>query len=1091
MDTVNCPSCGEENPARFRLCGFCGTPLADGATVAKGGDGGPPAATFRALPAQLPPHEVRKTVTIVFSDLKGSTALGERLDPEALHEVKDRYFNAMAAEITRHGGKIEKYIGDAIMAVFGLPRAYQDDALRAVRAAHGMQAALNRLNEELGLAYGVNLAARTGVNTGEVVANVDPNADQKLATGDAVNVAARLEQAAPAMEVLVGQTTYELVRPFVEVEQVEPLELKGKSERVPAYRLVALGNARATAVTGLEAPLVGRDAEVARLQATLDDALHVRRCRLVTVIGEAGVGKSRLVHEFVAWASERAQVLRGRCLPYGDGITFWPLVEVVREAAGILQDDPPDAALAKIRMLLAGTDNLDPITDRMASAIGLSAARFPVAEIFWAARKLLETLAERRPLVVVVDDIHSSEATFLDFLDHLLEASTTAPILVVCSSRTSLLDAHPDWGDRSGASRLVLAPLSDADSEQIIDRLLGEAGLDVDVRRRIVAAAEGNPLFVEQMASMLVDKGLVQRDGAAPGDGRASSAALAIPPTIQALLTERLDDLTREERSVIEPAAVIGPVFPEPAVEELVPAVVQPSVTSHLVSLDRKQFVRPEPRSAGDDVAFRFRHLMIRDAAYQSLLKRARAQLHERFVTWAERVNRERGREREFEEILGYHLEQAFRYRTELGSLDDETRAIGARGSEKLASAGRRAFARGDMPAAANLLGRAASLLDPADPVAIELSIDRAEALVEGGRFVDALSVIDEARDQAARIDDERLTARALLARLGHELFGGELTDVNRAIDTAHQAIATFERAEDPAGLARAWRFLMLIHGTLGRYEDAAEAARSVLDHARRAGDERLATRGAIGYAAAALRGSTPASEALPECARLIDEVAGDQKAEGVILGVLAQLHAMGGDFEQARELYRKGHAMLVDLGASINASSTSIEASRVEMLAGDFAAAERELRRDHDALEAMGERYYRSTVAGLLGQMLVALERLDEAREFGDLAEQLADPDDALSQVLWRSVRARVLAAAGQHDEAVGLAQAAASIADGTVDLDLRGDAHAELGEILAAAGRAEEAAAAWAEAASHYEQKEDGVLAERVRLRRAAGVG
>jgi class 3 adenylate cyclase/tetratricopeptide (TPR) repeat protein len=1023
----------------------------------------------------------------VFSDLKGSTALGEQLDPEALHEVKDRYFSSMAGEITRHGGKIEKYIGDAIMAVFGLPRAHQDDALRAVRAAHGMQVALHRLNEDLLRAYGVSLAARTGVNTGEVVANVDPNADQKLATGDAVNVAARLEQAAPAMEVLVGVTTYELVRSWVEVEEVEPLELKGKSERVPAYRLVTIRDVGTGSTAGLEAPLVGRDAEVARLQATLEDALHVRRCRMVTVVGEAGVGKSRLVHEFVSWAGDRAQVLWGRCLPYGDGITFWPLVEVVRQAANILQDDPPEAALEKIRLLLAGSDVLEEVAERVASAIGLSEAYFPVAEIFWAARKLLETLAERQPLVVVVDDIHSSEATFLEFLEHILEASTTAPILVVCSSRTSLLDRHPEWGDSPGASRLILAPLTDADAEQIIDRLLGNVGLDVHVRARIVAAAEGNPLFVEQMVSMLVDKGLVGRDGPA-GGRRPASSALAIPPTIQALLTERLDDLTREERSVIEPAAVIGPVFPEPAVEELVPSVVQPAVTSHLEALDRKQFVRPEPHTAGDDPAFRFRHLMIRDATYGSLLKRARAQLHERFVTWAERVNRERGREREFEEILGYHLEQAFRYRTELGSLDDETRSLGARGAQKLASAGRRAFARGDMPAAANLLGRAAALLDPADPVGIELGIDRAEALVEGGLFADALTGVEEAEEQATRIGDERLAARVQLARLGHELFGGELSDVNRAIDTAHQAIATFESGGDPAGLARAWRFLMLIHGTLGRYEDAADAARNVLDHARQADDERLATRGAIGYAAAALRGTTPVSEALPECSRLIEEVSGDQKAEGVILGVLAQLHAMKGDFEPARELYQRGRAMLVDLGASINAASTSIEASRVEILAGDPGAAERELRRDHDALEAMGERYYRSTVAGLLGQALVALDRLDEAREFGDIAEQLADPDDALSQVLWRSVRARVLAASGAHDEAVGLAQAAASIADGTVDLDLRGDAHAELGEILAAAGRPEEAAASWTEAESLYESKEDSVLAERVRLRRGS---
>ena len=350
MALIVCPGCGEENPAKFRLCGYCGVALSASA------------------PPPLPAHEVRKTVTLVFSDLKGSTALGERLDPEAMREVMDRYFKAMAAEITRHGGKIEKYIGDAIMAVFGLPRAHEDDALRAVRAAAGMREALLRVNADLLRRHGVALANRTGVNTGEVVADDDPNAAQKLATGDAVNLAARLEQAAPENEIYLGETTWRLVRDAVEVEAVEPLELKGKTERIPAYRLVS-AHGEMGSVRRVDTPVVGRDAELAALAEACAQARVTRSSRLVTVIGDAGLGKSRLVHEAVLRAGDGARVLRGRCLPYGDGITFWPLREMVFGAAGIKNYDAPEQASEKLLAAIGEPD----VVDRLAAAAGLSA----------------------------------------------------------------------------------------------------------------------------------------------------------------------------------------------------------------------------------------------------------------------------------------------------------------------------------------------------------------------------------------------------------------------------------------------------------------------------------------------------------------------------------------------------------------------------------------------------------------------------------------------------------------------------------------------------------------------------------------------
>jgi len=552
---INCPKCGEENPPKFRLCGYCGAPLA----------------------APLPSREVRKTVTLIFSDLKDSTALGERLDAEALHEVKDRYFNAMAAEITRHGGKIEKYIGDAIMAVFGLPRAHEDDALRAIRAAAGMRSALARVNQDLIAHYGMALAHRTGVNTGEVVANDDPGADQKIATGDAVNVAARLEQAAPADEIYLGETTYRLVRNAVEVEAVEPLQVKGKSEKIAAYRLVSArgldGYARRQ-----DAPVIGRDAELGALRAAFREVDEQRAVRLVTLVGDAGMGKSRLAREVIEQLAGAAGVLRGRCLPYGDGITFWPLVGMVWEAAGIRDDDSPELARSK---LLATTIDAD-VAARLAGAVGLSTAVYPLHELFWAVRRFLEGQAVDAPLVVLIDDLHWAEPAFLDLIEHILDTSQDAPILLLATARDELFERQPQWCEsRAAATRMALHPLSDDAAAQVIANLLGAADLPSDVMARIVRAAEGNPLYVEQMLSMLID-GNALRLEAGHWVRTEAYGEIMVPPTIQALLEARLDSLSRADREAVEPASVIGLEFPRPAVEALVPATVRTAIGEHL-----------------------------------------------------------------------------------------------------------------------------------------------------------------------------------------------------------------------------------------------------------------------------------------------------------------------------------------------------------------------------------------------------------------------------------------------------------------------------------------------------------------------------
>ncbi len=1054
---IKCPKCGEDNPPKFRLCGYCGSPL--------------------TAVAALPAHEVRKTVTLIFSDLKGSTALGERLDSEAVHEVKERYFNAMAAEITRHGGKIEKYIGDAIMAVFGLPRAHEDDALRAVRAAIGMKAVLSELNELLNARFGVVLANRTGVNTGEVVALDDPSADQKLATGDAVNVTARLEQAAPANEIYIGEVTYQLVRDAVEVEPVEPLTMKGKSQPVAAYRLISAhgqdGNVRRH-----DTPVVGRDDELAALEAAWDTALAERHAQLVTVIGDAGIGKSRLVRELMDRVDSSTHVLSGRCLAYGDGITFWPLHEMVASAAGIRAEDTPDVARVK---LLACTGDAA-IADRMASATGLSATLFPLHEIYWGVRRFMQLLAVDGPVLALFDDIHWAEPAFLDLLENLVETIDDSPVLLLATARHDLLEQRPQWGQHERSSRLVLSPLGDTAAGQVVTNLLGAAGLPSALTRRIVEAAEGNPLYVEQMLSMLIDTGAVRREGEA-WVSVPTQASIAVPPTIQALLEARLDNLQRSERAAAEPAAVIGLEFPQPAVESLAPPLLRNGIEAQLTALSRKHFIRPMA-SADSELRYRFDHHLVRDTVYNGLLKRSRATLHTEFVRWADQVNADSDRGREFEAILGYHLEQAFRYLGELGPIDDAGAALGRDGARRLSSAGRRAFARGDMHAAANLFGRAAALLPNDDAQREALLPELGEALMELGEFVQARSVLEEAMESAVRLNDVRLSASALLMRMRVRLYSGEPGDwSDAALSAANDMVAVLRPLQADAELASAWRLIGFVHGVAGRYGKVVEALQRSIDHARCAGIERLVARGAMGLSISLLLGPTPVPEAIARCEQLVDDGLPDRLALGKVLCSLAQLRAMNGEFETAREQYRRGRALTRELGQGVIAASAAQDLLQIELLAGDLAGAEREARADFEFLSGVGATYALATLAALLSRVVRDQGRDAEALVLCDAAAAAAGEDDFDTHAQWRAIRAPILARAGELKAAEKLAREALKFAAKTEITILRADTRVELAHVLLLAGKRQAARVAVTEAIALYDAKADKVSAARAR--------
>ncbi len=1053
---VTCPSCGEENPPKFRLCGYCGAALA---------------------PAQaaVSTHEVRKTVTIVFCDLKGSTALGEQLDPEALHEVKERYFNAMAAEITRHGGKIEKYIGDAVMAIFGLPRAHEDDALRAVRAAVGMRDAMRRVNDDLLGRYGIALANRTGVNTGEVVANDDASVNQKLATGDAVNVAARLEQAAPENQIYLGELTYRLVRDAVEVEAVEALELKGKGQRVPAFRLVSAAGQDGVARRH-DRPLVGRDAELATLGELFREVSQQRCIRTVTLVGDAGFGKSRLVREVFDRIALGARVLSGRCLPYGDGITFWPLLMMVREAAGIRNSDTNEAAQAKLFEAVADPE----VAQRLSTAAGLSPAAFPLPEINWAARKFFEGLAANGPLVALVDDIHWAEPAFLDLLEHVQQTATDAPILLLATARHELFEERPTWATEPGSLRLELHPLGDAATAQMVMNLLDSAGLSDDVVQRIVQAAEGNPLYAEQMLSMLVGTGALrlQENRWVRTD---ATVEIAVPPTIHALLEARLDALARTERAAVEPASVIGLEFPQSAVESLVPAALRPALADHLGTLTRKQFIHP-PQPSGPELIYRFHHHLVRETVYNGLLKRARVSLHVEFVRWADRVNADGDRALEFEEILAYHLEQAHRYLRELGQLDAQGLATGSDAARRLSNAGRRAAARGDMNAAANLLRRAVAVLEAGDPARAALLPELAEPLIGLGDFAGAHAALAEAAAAAERTGDARLQATSQVLTMFVRLYSGQQQDdwSEETLRVCHALIPVLERENAHNEAAMAWRLVVLVHGIAGRYSLASEGVAHSIAHARKAGNERLVARNGLMLAINALNGPMPVPSAIVECEQLLAAGLSDRQVECNVMCALAQLKAMNGELDAARALYRNGRALLRDLGQGVYAASTGIDLARVELHGGDLALAQREVQADCAFLSDKGETYFLSAMAALLARLARDQGNDDEALAFTQTAEQATAVDDIESQALWRMVRAPILARSGALREAEELARSAVDLVRRTEAPVLQADALAELAVVLHVAGRLDEARQTIAEAIALYEAKGNRVAAQ-----------
>jgi tetratricopeptide (TPR) repeat protein len=853
----------------------------------------------------------------------------------------------------------------------------------------------------------LGLQARIGVNTGEVVTGEGDT----LVTGDAVNVAARLEQAAGPGEVLIGGETRRLVRDAVQMTSVE-VTAKGKADPVGAFRLDDVDLEAASIARRLDTPLVGRAFELEQLHRAFERAVRERRCHLFTLLGAAGVGKSRLVAEFLR--DTDADVVSGRCLDYGEGITFWPVVSVLKQLG-----PRADETLARV----------------------VGGAVVP-NEIFAAVRLFLESLATERPLIVVFDDIHWGEPTFLDLIDHIADLSRGAPLFVLCIARPELLDRRPDWaGGKLNATTVLLEPLGPVECAELI---AVHGGVELDMQERILAAADGNPLFVEEMVALAHEDGDV-----------------GVPATVQALLQARIDQLGGEERLVMERGAVEGEVFHRSAVLELTRT---PDVEPQLVGLVRKELIHPAPATFSGDQAYRFRHLLIRDAAYGALPKETRAELHERFAEWLELHARELI---ELDEIAGYHLEQAAHYRRELGR---PTADLERRAGHRLASAGRRAGNRSDAPAAMSLLGRAVALLPENDPVRIGAYLDRLMLLTSTGEADELVRMIEGLEAS----DDPALRMHGRLARLERRIWSDPAGATPDVQTTTEEAIRVFEAADDQRGLAYAWHVRAHAAWLGSRARDTFDAVEESLRHASRVDSIELRGIRDVVRFGPIVHGPFTTEEAMRHH---------DSLPEGVRLVLQSHIAFKEGRFDDSLALIERSAAITREWG--LPAMLVPPKSARADTLdaQGRFAEAIALWQEAAAGLRAFGQTSLLSTALCQEAVGHYHAGDLDAAERLAVEGEELGAEEDVINFAWGRGIRARVSADRGDHAIAEQLARSSLDYAYRTDFPRTRGEAHEALAYCLRAAGNTDETRAEYLRALEIWERYDWLFKAERVR--------
>ena len=768
-------------------------------------------------------------------------------------------------------------------------------------------------------------------------------------------------------------------------------------------------------------------------------------------------------------------IVRGRCLPYGEGITYWPVAEIVRQAAGIDDGDDAETAHKRIQTFVSGLPESAAIARGLVSLIGLEASAAQ-EELVWAFRRALEHLTDERPLIVLIDDIHWAEPTLLDLIESVSDLARDAPILVICPARPEFLDDRSTWGGgKLNATTILLEPLAEGPALELIDALVPGV-LPTSVRARIANAAEGNPLYLEEFVGMLIDDGAL-----VPGcDGWTATRdleSISVPPTIQALLAARLDRLAPPERAVAERASVVGRVFDQPAVVALSPTEGRSEVSGSLVALVRKELIRPDRSGLAEGEAFRFRHMLIRDAAYERLPKSERAELHELFAGWLERTAGDRLSE--VEEMVGYHLEQAYRYREELAPVDERARELARRAALRLIAAGSRALERSDIAATVNLYGRAAGLLDPDDPARLAILPDLGRALDSNGRFDDAKAFFEEAIERSEATGDEQAIAYARAMR--YLIIDSDLTpsELQRIAD---ECFATFERLDDDRGMALAWRLRGFASWKTGSAAGDELALARALEHARRAGSHWEETSIVLEMSVDLYWGPRPVSEAIAWCNGIQAGAPDDRAIEMGIAHALAHLHARLGNFELARSLAARCIEIAAESGQRSDAAMLAEVAADVETLAGDHAAAERILAEGCAWFIANGGPH--AILEALHGLTQVAAgQPVDVARLAG-----IAAAKRGATRALLEAATAGAHLNAGSLDDAERDARSAVDFFAATDFITFHANSALILGDILRAAGRGAEADVVFQRAIDLYSQK-GSVMSVELAAARLAG--